>query len=421
MSDLAYMPGASRDVYGGYAPGGEFVVMGSKEPRQAMKPVVSSVRMGEAWEARVLTGVSMERRWPMHTRKAVLSALVLGVGVMLVVGGWAQEETGGHTHAMGTSTPESPRGPVRISDEELHRLGGVPPGWHFTFPAGDPTAGRAVFAKLECYQCHAIQGEQFPMASKEPGKSGPDLTGMGSHHPTEYFAESILNPNAVIATEPGYTDAHGLSIMPDYRESLTVAELIDLVAYLKSLGGEHSHAGGMEHGGEMAHASHPPAPMRDLEQVVGDYRVRLVYQEAEAVGHGHGEHGGGATMPHVPNHLMVSITDVQTGAPVPYLPVSATIQAGQKPPRTIKLIPMMSDEGFHYGTDVTLPKTTSQITLSIRAATMQVMPSVAGRFSKPQKVSFSWGSQRPSQSMGGSQMPGMHGHGHEPSGEKTGH
>jgi sulfur-oxidizing protein SoxX len=395
--------------------------MGSKEPRPAMKPVVSSVRLDETREVRVLMGVSVERRWPMHTVRAVLSALVLGVGVMLVVGGWAQEETGGHTQAMGISTHEQPRAPVRISMEDLHQHGGVPPGWKFAIPTGDPTAGRAVFAKLECYQCHTIQGEQFPQTSKEPSKSGPDLTGMGSHHPVEYFAESILNPNAVIVTGPGYTDTHGLSIMPDYRESLTVAELIDLVAYLKSLGGEHGHVGGMEHGGEMAHASHPPAPMGDLEQVVGDYRVRLVYQEAEAVGHGHGEHRAGATMTHAPHHLMVFITDVQTGAPVPYLPVSATIQAGQKSPRTIKLIPMMSAEGFHYGTDVTLPNTTAQITLAIGASIMQVMPSMAGRFSKPKNVSFTWGSQPPSQPMGSSQMPGMHGHSHGPSDEKTGH
>jgi hypothetical protein len=62
-------------------------MMGSKKPRPAMKPVVSSVRLGETWKARVLTGVSMERRWPMHTGKAVLSVLVLGVGVILVVHG----------------------------------------------------------------------------------------------------------------------------------------------------------------------------------------------------------------------------------------------------------------------------------------------------------------------------------------------
>jgi hypothetical protein len=77
---------------------------------------------------------------------------------------------------------------------------------------------------------------------------------MGRHHPAEYFAESILNPNAVIIVGPGYTGADGLSIMPDYRKSLTVAELINLVAYCKSLTSMGNHApsakpssGGQQH------------------------------------------------------------------------------------------------------------------------------------------------------------------------------
>jgi mono/diheme cytochrome c family protein len=234
----------------------------------------------------------------MDITKVISAAFAFVVGCMVVVVGWAYAENGRYTQAMGLSTHGQPRAPVQISMEELHQHGGVPSGWQFRIPTGDPKAGRAVFAKLECYQCHTIQGEPFPQASKEPGKSGPDLTGMGAHHPAEYFAESILNPNAVIVTGPGYTDARGLSIMPDYRESLSVAELIDLVAFLKSLGGEHGHAGVGQHGGEVAHASHPPAPTGDLEQVVGDYRVHLVYQAAETVGHGHGEHGNGATMAH---------------------------------------------------------------------------------------------------------------------------
>jgi hypothetical protein len=36
---------------------------------------------------------------------------------------------------------------------------------------------------------------------------------------------------------PGHVDAHGRSIMPDYRHELTVAELIDLVTYLTGLVG----------------------------------------------------------------------------------------------------------------------------------------------------------------------------------------
>ena len=62
------------------------------------------------------------------------------------------------------------------------------------------------------------------------------LTGVGRYHPG-YLVESIMNPNAKIVDGPGYTDDRGLSTMPDYREHLTVSELIDLVAYLKSLGG----------------------------------------------------------------------------------------------------------------------------------------------------------------------------------------
>jgi hypothetical protein len=35
----------------------------------------------------------------------------------------------------------------------------------------------------------------------------------------------------------GYTGPDGRSIMPDYRDSLSARELIDLIAFLKSLGG----------------------------------------------------------------------------------------------------------------------------------------------------------------------------------------
>ena len=80
---------------------------------------------------------------------------------------------------------------------------------------------------------------------------------MGDHHPAEYFAESILNPNAVTVTEPGYTGADGLSIMPDYRESLSAADLIDLVAYLKSLQGALDQGGSGEQHKQQEHPVPP--------------------------------------------------------------------------------------------------------------------------------------------------------------------
>jgi putative copper export protein len=99
-------------------------------------------------------------------------------------------------------------------------------------PPGDASRGRAAFARLRCFACHAVRGERWPA----PSQPGPELTGIRRHHPG-YLVESIMNPNARIVDGPGYTDDRGLSTMPDYREKLTVGELIDLVAYLKSLDG----------------------------------------------------------------------------------------------------------------------------------------------------------------------------------------
>ena len=58
---------------------------------------------------------------------------------------------------------------------------------------------------------------------------------MGAHHPAEYFAESVVNPNRVIVLGTGYTGADGLSKMPSYADTMTLRQLVDLVAYLKSL------------------------------------------------------------------------------------------------------------------------------------------------------------------------------------------
>jgi hypothetical protein len=122
-------------------------------------------------------------------------------------------------------------GPFRATMEELHESGGVPKGWSFVPPAGDPARGRQVFVRLGCYACHQVRGEELPASSG----IGPDLTGMGGHHPAGYILESILNPNAVIVEGPGYTGADGKSIMPEYRGQLSVNDLLDLVAYLKNV------------------------------------------------------------------------------------------------------------------------------------------------------------------------------------------
>lgn len=173
----------------------------------------------------------------MTVRTALTLAAVAALGVALGVAltGHLPIRPGGHVHAPGAPEHTPPAAPAPVTMESLHAHGGVPRDWRFAFPAGDPRSGRRVFEKLECYKCHEVRGGGFPAVARQPGDSGPELTGMGPRHPAEYFAESILNPNAVRVAGPGYAGPDGLSIMPDYRDSLTVSELIDLVAYLRGL------------------------------------------------------------------------------------------------------------------------------------------------------------------------------------------
>jgi mono/diheme cytochrome c family protein len=275
-------------------------------------------------------------------------AIVLGLGALIVA-----------------QAPKATAPPKPITMEELHRGGGVPRGWKFTLPAGDATRGRAIFGKLECNKCHEVKPD-FPR-SGGAGDVGPALTGMGSHHPAEYFAQSILDPNAVIVAGPGYVGRDGRSIMPDYRDSLTVAELVDLVAYIRSLGAGDPHR----------HHHEPNAPQ---EQTAGPYKIRVEYVEPGAA-HGAGKRTG---------HLMVFVVDAATGEPVPYVPVSAAIRSVESAPRTLRLQPMLGDAGFHYGADVTLPDDTIRITLTLGAASLKTVGGVAGRFAKPVTVSFDW-------------------------------
>ncbi|HEX6174551.1 MAG TPA: copper-binding protein, partial [Candidatus Binatia bacterium] len=61
----------------------------------------------------------------------------------------------------------------------------------------------------------------------------PELSQMGAMHPVEFFAESIMDPNAVVPKI--YREANGKSPMTNFAEKMTVQELIDVSAYVASL------------------------------------------------------------------------------------------------------------------------------------------------------------------------------------------
>ena len=168
---------------------------------------------------------------PSHFLRYVSREALLGIGVFACTAVLVDSTPARHAAHLGHQAASMP---AHVTMEELHEGGGIPKGWIFTPPPGDARHGRSVFARLACFTCHAVAGEGFP----PPTAQGPDLTDVGAHHPSGYLFESILDPDAVVVQAPGYTDAQGRSIMPDYRGSLSVVDLVDLVAYLATLRGE---------------------------------------------------------------------------------------------------------------------------------------------------------------------------------------
>lgn len=185
-----------------------------------------------------------------NPRDGLVSVLVV-VGLAAIGSSAAAQGQTQHTDMdKGKARAEAPP-PIRVPMAELHARGGVPRGWKFLVPPGDAAEGRKVFTAMECFACHDVKGEDFPQDSKTPKGAGPELTGMGARHPAEYFAESILNPNRVILQGPGYTGSDGLSKMPSYADSMTLKQLVDLVAYLQSLTAGETRHGDHQTGGSM--------------------------------------------------------------------------------------------------------------------------------------------------------------------------
>ncbi len=301
---------------------------------------------------------------------------ILTLGLALVVIATAATVRAQHQH--GDAPKSEAPAAKRFTMDELHASGGVPRGWKFTLPpGGDAARGKQLFADLECYKCHEIKDAGFP-ASGGDGKTGPDLTGMGAHHPAEYLAESIVAPNAVLLDGPGWIGPDGRSIMPSYADALSVQQLLDLVAFIKSQdGGDHMH-------------HHATGAMQ--ERAVGPYRVRLVFAPADHMHDMHAPHAGHQmTMPATSaGHLMAFVTDADSGDPVPYLPVSAGVQSQGAATRVVKLAPMLGRDGFHYGADATLPAGTQRIVVTIGATTMRVMGADRARYARPQTIAFDW-------------------------------
>ena len=106
-------------------------------------------------------------------------------------------------------------------------------------PRGDAQAGRQVFLDLKCTACHRIVGETtFP----EPvgGTQGPDLDHTLGLRPTSDLAAAITVPSHSMSLKTSdevkkRLENVLLSPMGDFSRTMTVRQLVDLLAYLASL------------------------------------------------------------------------------------------------------------------------------------------------------------------------------------------
>jgi cytochrome c553 len=103
-------------------------------------------------------------------------------------------------------------------------------------PQGTAKAGRAVFEKARCFTCHEVADENFPHPVLDP--PAPRMTATVAAQPPDEIADSIVAPSHKISgSYTGVAEGGELSKMGDMAGSLTVQDVADLVAYIRSIRG----------------------------------------------------------------------------------------------------------------------------------------------------------------------------------------
>lgn len=104
-------------------------------------------------------------------------------------------------------------------------------------PVGRADAGRQAFLDLKCATCHRVSGETaFPAPFSD--HPGPELDPRRPRRSPSDVATAIVAPSHALSTRIGYEQKARLegehSPMGSFNEVMTVQQLGDLVAYLRS-------------------------------------------------------------------------------------------------------------------------------------------------------------------------------------------
>lgn len=106
-------------------------------------------------------------------------------------------------------------------------------------PRGDAQAGREAFQHLKCHVCHRVSGERefaVPVADFR----GPDLSALLQLQETSELAAAIIAPSHSLSIRTSEAakaqlSRQGLSPMGDFSRAMTVRQLADLLAYLRTV------------------------------------------------------------------------------------------------------------------------------------------------------------------------------------------
>ena len=114
------------------------------------------------------------------------------------------------------------------------------PAEGFFLQKGDPAAGQKAFEVLKCNTCHWVQNNENlnpPIVQK----AGPMIGSKQADYEAGWIANSIVSPSHTIAPNfQGEYEESQLSRMGDFSETMTVRQMMDIVAYIKSLGDKAS-------------------------------------------------------------------------------------------------------------------------------------------------------------------------------------
>lgn len=106
----------------------------------------------------------------------------------------------------------------------------------FVLPDGDIKNGQALFVSFSCISCHTVRDLELPA----PDVKGPVTVSLGGGvSKLKSYSElvtSVINPSHKLVTRRRAEEVSqdGESIMAVYNDTMTVTEMIDIVAFLES-------------------------------------------------------------------------------------------------------------------------------------------------------------------------------------------